>query len=358
MLGITSSEQEQLTLQEQEPKVKVLYVVGAARSGTTLLSVVLDHLSGFFAGIEIENIWQGLTGNIPGLKCGCGKPYVECELWQTIFNDAFGGIERVNPRELLRSQMANKGRLSDLLPFNRTKQRYQQASFKDYCVATEALYRAMQNVTHSRVIVDASKGLPYLQFLSTLHSIDLYVLHIVRDPRGVVFSQLHNPRSAFSQENNLNRVMYKGLSLSKIISTPTLTAIRWARLNVTAELLSHQWGDKYMRIRYEDLVANPKFVLGKVIEFTGEDQDQLSSQLPLTSEHEVLLGENHSVGGNRMRFQRGVTELRLDEKWKSEMKPLYKVLVNLFTWPVLLKYGYRLFPAQPQPQQTDTQKQL
>ncbi len=53
---------------------------------------------------------------------------------------------------------------------------------------TSSVYEHLVDVTGARVIVDASKRLEDAAVLAGLPLVDHHVLHIVRDPRAVVFS--------------------------------------------------------------------------------------------------------------------------------------------------------------------------
>src|SRR5687767_15933483 len=53
---------------------------------------------------------------------------------------------------------------------------------------TGSLYAQLVDVTGARVVVDASKRPEDAAVLAGVSCVDQYVLHIVRDPRAVVFS--------------------------------------------------------------------------------------------------------------------------------------------------------------------------
>ena len=54
----------------------------------------------------------------------------------------------------------------------------------------------------------------------------------------------------------------------------------------------------------------------------------------------MLTTPNHTVSGNPIRFQNGAMRIQLDEEWKSNIGWLDRQVVNLLTWPFLLRYGY------------------
>ena len=68
--------------------VKVLYVLGVYRSGTTVLSNLIGQQEGFFTGGEINASWREFA-NDEG-RCGCGAPLLQCEVWSKVLAAAFG----------------------------------------------------------------------------------------------------------------------------------------------------------------------------------------------------------------------------------------------------------------------------
>ncbi|MGH9058576.1 MAG: hypothetical protein ACRDZY_03535, partial [Acidimicrobiales bacterium] len=69
-------------------RVKVLYIAGWGRSGTTILDSVLAQLHGFCSVGELRWLWdRGLT---EGWPCGCGAKVAVCEFWKQAVDLAFG----------------------------------------------------------------------------------------------------------------------------------------------------------------------------------------------------------------------------------------------------------------------------
>jgi hypothetical protein len=59
-------------------KVSILYLVGSGRSGSTLLSRILELQDGYRAVGETRYLGDSETWS---LECGCGKIHQDCELW-------------------------------------------------------------------------------------------------------------------------------------------------------------------------------------------------------------------------------------------------------------------------------------
>ena len=80
--------------------VKVLYVAGLGRSGSTILANTLGQVEGFFSGGELNFIWKHAL--IENRLCGCGRPSRECPFWGPVFNGEFGGQSEELAREMMR----------------------------------------------------------------------------------------------------------------------------------------------------------------------------------------------------------------------------------------------------------------
>src|SRR4051794_27676515 len=74
--------------------MRVLFLAGLGRSGTTLLERALGELPGVQPLGEVIHLWQrSLVDDEP---CGCGRAFSECEFWQGVGERAFGDWMRVD----------------------------------------------------------------------------------------------------------------------------------------------------------------------------------------------------------------------------------------------------------------------
>jgi hypothetical protein len=62
--------------------------------------------------------------------------------------------------------------------------------------------------------------------------------------------------------------------------------------------------------------------------------------MPSFEQHRVELGVDHTVSGNPMRFKVGTIDIRPDERWRTSMPRVPRLIVGLLTAP--LRLGYRL----------------
>lgn len=324
---------------EARDKTKVLYIAGFGRSGSTLLGNVLGEMEGFFSVGELRQIWEyGFLGN---KICGCGAPFWECEAWRPVVDEAFGGIGGVDPREMIRLR-ENWARTKHiplmLVPPGRCLVKRRLA---EYLNALGWLYKAITTVTGSRVIVDSSKFPSYGYALGMAPSVDLYVVHLVRDPRAVAYSWQRKKRLQPDPETP-EYMPRRGA---------TESSIRWMARNLAAEALrrrSPRTQARYLLLRYEDFIAKPQKAIGRVLDLVEEKTaPPLEVRESKAGTHEVDLGVNHNVWGNPGRFRTGTVEIRPDTEWTYGMRPADARLVSLLTFPLLARYGYPL--ALPAP---------
>lgn len=310
----------------EKDRVKVLYISGFGRSGSTILGNVLGQTEGFFHGGELRHIWD--RGLIKNWLCGCDSPFQECEFWREVFQNAFGGMERIDAPEMIRLRELSSRTHHVPLMLTHPGERLLAKRRKTYLENLGRLYRAIQLRAGSRVIVDSSKYPSYAHVLDTIPGVDLHVVHLIRDPRAVTYSWQRKKVQTGAGENPKTPVYMRQYD--------TLGSIlRWGVQNVATEMLWKRLPERYMALRYEDFVAKPRETIGSVLDMVQEG----SSESPFVSEREVELGINHTISGNPCRLQTGTVKLVPDEEWRTKMQKRDRTLVTTLTWPLLLRYG-------------------
>jgi hypothetical protein len=307
--------------------VKVLYVVGLGRSGSTILSNSLGQIPGFFSGGELNFIWRHNV--IENRLCGCGRPFRECPLWMRVMDEAFGGMDAVNPREMMRLQ--NTGTRTRHIPSMLTEggRRGLAERLEKLLINYGSLYEAIETVTGSCVIVDSSKEPAHGFAMSMVPGVEFYALHLVRDPRAAAYSwSKRKPQPDTETREHMVRF------------SPTKSSALWGSWNASAEALWRRTPERYLRLRYEDFVSGPRESFEKILRLVRE----ADAEPPLVGEREVRLGVSHTVSGNPNRFETGTVELHPDHEWISTMSPRDKALVTALTLPLLPRYDYPITP--------------
>ena len=84
--------------------VRVLYVAGTGRSGSTLLARILGRVDGVLAAGELRYVWQ--RGLLEDRLCGCGEAFSRCPFWSEVVDRAFGGRRGVDAAGVAAAQRA------------------------------------------------------------------------------------------------------------------------------------------------------------------------------------------------------------------------------------------------------------
>jgi sulfotransferase family protein len=178
--------------------------------------------------------------------------------------------------------------------------------------------------------VDSSKHASLAFCLSRRPEVDLRVIHLVRDSRAVAYSWT-------------TRVARPDASAESYMTTysPLRAAGHWNAQNGAFQVLARR-GAPVLRIRYEDVVADPAKTLGLIMSFAGlrADPPGLTFLGGDDGGTWAELHASHTASGNPMRFTTGRLEIRRDERWRTAMPARQRRAVTALTLPLLAYYGY------------------
>jgi hypothetical protein len=302
-------------------RVKVLYIAGCGRSGSTILGHVLGQAKDWcFIG---EAMWGNPQPPATRL-CGCRAVLSECDFWKAVRQQiALAGETARAPEFFGLGRLARWRHLP--LTFGRSSERRLESHFGERWRSCQRLYPAIAAASGAEVIVDSSKSVPYARMLGLVPELDLDVLHLVRDARAVAHSwNRRKPAPDRPDRPDLRQ------------RTPVNAAVHWATSNLATELLGRRAPDHYLRLRYEDFVTRPRESVDRIARMVT----RRPLDLPWIDDRTLDLRATHSVAGNPDRVATGPVELRLDARWTTGMRPADRRLVTALTWPLLLRYGY------------------
>lgn len=281
-----------------------VYILGAGRSGTTLLSVLLGahpQLRARGELLHLPDYWQHAR------NCSCGLSVRECECWREA-GRLLGGAdaETIRQRKRMMQREETHGRaVSYLLGASRAS--------SEYAGLQHSLFDALSG---GYGIVDESKYVARALSLARLEGQRFRFIYLVRDGRGVLHSfgkNVQEPRSM------LNAALYY-----VCVNAAAQLAV-WTRLRGRA-----------IKVRYEDLIRQPQHELARIGDFLGVDMasviDRVSASDP------IAVG--HLVSGNRIRSQ-GALTLRPSEEWRSAYGMPRRLLSYLLCLPLQLLNRYR-----------------
>ncbi len=312
-------------------KQPVLFIGGLGRSGSTLIERLLNEYSDTFAIGESVHIWErGLRDNE---LCGCGEHFHRCEFWAEVGRTAFGAWSEIDTKCVIeqRWDIDRSRRLPQMIRAHRTgivprTHREYLHLIGSVLIAAGAVARER---TGARIVIDSSKHLSSAALYALDDRLEVRVLHVIRDPRGVAYSstkEVARPEAVGGNMTEMPRY------------NPARTAGRWVTDNLGFAQLE-RLGIPTLRVRYEDFSADGSGTLDQIARFARFDPPTLPVGV-FDGSAGVLSTPMHSAAGNPMRFGSADIRLRLDDAWKTEMPASQRRLVSVITAGTRQLFGY------------------
>jgi hypothetical protein len=314
----------------------ILAIAGTGQNGATLLCRMLGELPGVVAVGEIGRLWE--KGLVEDVACSCGERFSDCPFWTEVGLEAFGGWDRLDLKEVRRLALALPLGHSrwphpfalPLIAQPKLSRRYTR-DLEAYADLMRRLYGGVLTVSGADVIVDSMKIPAHIYLLARADVRPTRFVQLVRDPRGVAYS---NMKEVPRQGSRADKPM-------RTTRTPRKTASKWLWFNASFEALRRA-GHPFIRLRYEDLVRDPCEAVRRCAAHAGLDPTE--TDLSFIDRDQVRLSAGHLVAGNRMRNAAGPITIRLDEAWRDRMAPRDQRTVEFVTSPLFRRYGYRRGP--------------
>lgn len=287
--------------------MKLVYISSAGHSGSTLLDMLLGaHADAFSLG---ELILLPLEARL-NKPCTCGRPILECPVWRPILarhlkvdaGQLPAAVGRLNlgwmppdvhgsgitpPSYLRQRQLSHAIRYAELRS-GLAAPMMAGRTYREGLQASRDIYGHVLAVTGRSVLVNSSKH--YLLAIDNYLAApdNVKVISLVRDGRAVFNSF---KRHGFPNESALNA---------------------WLKHYARALPLFRRWikPRDLMTVRYESLAKDPELTLRSLGEFLDLSLGDSIERLGQVT--------HHNVNGNDIRFRRQ-TEIRLDERWRSEL---------------------------------------
>lgn len=252
--------------------MRVIYIVGMGRSGSTLLDLLLDAHS----NVRSLGGVRRMTRALHGTDCACGAaPQIECEFWRDVDQQLYGELEKIDPESR------------------------DSATFRRHNVA---LFEAAARVAGTDFVVDSSKSVSRLRRLLTETDLDVYPIHIVRDPRGY----------AYSQSKRKSRRL-----------TPA-----WSYVGRSLRTYGLLHGRTHAMVEYEHMVQDTKQCLRQLMARLGSAYEP--TQLDWARQ------VHHNVGGGAVLKRTKDSTIRFDKAWRENVPPFIQAMIQLIALPGML----------------------
>ncbi|MCP5382486.1 MAG: sulfotransferase [Kordiimonadaceae bacterium] len=292
-------------------KIKLIYLMGAGRSGTTALATflgasseiqVLGEMHQFF-----EHIYKSKT-------CSCNCKLINCEYW--------GKVLELLPQELIqKAESLNQMECSVEAHSTVLHHLIHSNNFKNsdlYLSSMAQILQTCQQVNDKEVLLDSAKFISRALALRNIEKIDLKVIYMVRDVRGVVHS--------FAKKVQTSRG-----TLSSIVY--------YLIVNIVAEISCRLgFKGKYIKVRYEDMMSSPVDFFNELEDFLGIDLENTKHSILNDKEFEI----GHIIGGNRLKNNSAI-KFNADNDWKKSRSKFGQVLTYLCALPIMILNRYPIY---------------
>ncbi|QUM89579.1 sulfotransferase [Moritella sp. 36] len=303
----------------QNKKQQLIYLAAASHSGTTMTAMLLGAHPDLCSVGELKAVH---LGDKESYLCSCKTFVDECDFWQGVsenmanrgqefcVSDAGTDIRTgATPymlrllKPLVRSPAMERIRDGLLLlsPIWRQQLPKLQQRNADYISAIAEQARA-------QIVVDSSKIGIRLKYLLKNKDLDIKVIWIVRDGRGVSLAYKNPSKYADAKDPQ-----FRGGGSGKTQESRRgvdVGAHEWVRCNQeTQAVLATMDKRKWIKVHYEDICNNTEETLDQLFEFIGVESKKKRLDFK-TVEHHVI--------GNGMRLDDS-EEIKLDDRWKGQL---------------------------------------
>jgi len=263
--------------------VKIVFIAGMGRSGSTLLDLLLGghpEMIGLGEVYSFASRARAWADDRERVICSCGSPVPECEFWAPVFDEISGFAVGQN-----QAATALRDRAYDLV-----------------------LERFQEHYGPEAIMVDSSKNPDGLQVLSKNSRVDdLKVLHLVKDVRAYVVSMLD--RKADKRDAKIMSSPVGSLKTAILNKSAVAAGMQWYRGNARVAHLMREAGCEHIEpVSYDQLCLQPEDVLRSICRFIDLSFDPEMLKLEQSGSHNIL--------GNRMRNDpEKRSAIRYDNRW-------------------------------------------
>jgi len=288
---------------------RIIYVIGDGRSGSTIFSILLGNHS------QIESVgelyrWIEFNG-FPKESNSKREDHI---FWDEVRKRYIELGGNVNFSSLIRSRNSIESYHNYLNVFTNSNDRILEAIYRNHI---HYLVEAIQKTSRKGFIMDSSRNMGRGLTLHRMYPGNVWFIHLVRDPRGVVYSQMKK-----NIEQDYKSPLKSGAH--NLLKNLFATMVGWKVPT-----------NRFINLRYEDLVTRPRQVLETLGQFFELDFSEIIEKVS----KQDALSVPHILDGNRVRDQSTI-RLSGDQAWKTELGMFNKMIAIFTTSPFFIRYKY------------------
>ena len=253
--------------------MKVIYLIGMGRSGSTLLDILLDAHSKVHSLGGVRRLAHYARKH----PCACGAPsFWECGFW----SQTNATLKARNGRDLVTADVHARD----------------DAAFQS---ENKAVFESAAEVAGVEFVTDNSKSVSRLRRLMAAPEIEVIPIHVVRDARGRAQSirkrkgQRYLPTFSYSHRSLQLYFMLRGVT--------------------------------HIVVNYEKLASDPEGQLRKLMARIGLDFEP----------HQLSWAEqyHHNIGAADVLHKTEGSTIRPDDGWKTALPGYMQRIINVIAYP-------------------------
>jgi len=274
-------------------KIKLIYISGIGRSGSTLIDLIISTDPKVFSVGEIYKFNKIKKENIP---CNCGKNFSNCSFWKDFYYSKYKIKNRINLIDYIKTINFIFNPFIKKINFRKKSQNY-------------SLLKKIKEKTSSKYILDSSKDIARLIELDSNPFIEVYNISIIREAEEVA--------NSFSSRKNKNKKNY------------FISLLKWNFINyIIVKYLKKRDYSKNLVIDYEEFCKNPKKGISSI-------EDFLQIKIPKEYVKKIRSMEHHGLAQNRIsqKEKRKKFEGISLKQYNKKRSTVKKLLEKLLTYP-------------------------
>lgn len=320
---------------------QLVYIAGSGHSGSTLLDMLLGGHDQISSLGEVHRLTINARRSGQLYSCNCGKAINECPFWCKVA-DELQVMLHVDQPDILERHLVTEPRNLELdqdveawEPGDPKKYRYRVdltaatmvvgqrsiwvlmsllskdvRTYRNVIKNSLILYEAVRRAHHTPIVVDSTKNARRLQGLYLESHGRLRILNLLRDGRALCYSRMKRRNMPMAE-----------------------CARIWKMEQTKQQMIQRSIPDDLITsVRYEDLSEHTEQELSRICHVLG-----IEYQLSMLD----FRNERHNIGGNHwMRFRHHETQVRRDDRWRSELAAEDLATFERIAGPLNRKLGY------------------
>jgi hypothetical protein len=305
---------------------EIIYIGGYGRSGSTILGMLLGVNGGMFNPGEFRQVfidWLRQNTRNSDPRCSCGERLEDCAFWSPIFQRLMAEVPGLTVQEAL----VVTDRVEGIQTLGWYITRPDHPISQRYAAIWRTLAFGVAEASRARILIDLSKTSRAAALrplaLHRLAGLNIRFIHLVRDPRAVMWSVIHRYKKSL-HGHPLRRWLLAERAL-----------FGWTTSNLNAHLTGFGKDMPRYRLRFEDLSCDPLPALERL----GRELDlDVTGSLEAVAQHRCISGEHIGCAG-RIKYDRQVTFVPQPEAWRTGLPRRARWIASL-GWPLMQYYGY------------------